>query len=122
MAGRGQAGVRMWKKAAIVKPVEPATGKDGFRQPPYLRSHSAAQTAKRLKTYQSFIKKCMHNKKKRVGEFNGRLAVQKAFSECAKAWARRYGYSERTGKIGAVTAKAASEEDFDIGEEDIFWE
>lgn len=105
MAGRGQSGVRMWKKAAIVKPVEPTTGKDGFRQPAYLRSHSAAQTAKRLKTYQSFIRKCMHNKKASVGKFNGRVAVQKAFAECARQW-----------KSGAGGASEYA------GEEDLFWE
>ena len=105
MAGRGASGIRMWKKAAIVKPVDPRPDKNGVKQPAYLRSHSAAQSSRTLKAYQSFMRKCMSGRK-----FKNRISVRKAFATCAHKWKSMQG-------------TAAAEYDFSSGEdEELFWE
>ena len=115
MAGRGQSSVRMWKKAALTRPVQPTRGKDGFKQPPYMRSHSASQTAKKLSRYKAYMRECIHKAKKdgRIKKGMGRPAIQAIFRECAE----KCSFVRHRGK------KAASEGEFpEYGEDELFWE
>lgn len=83
----GKTYIRLVKKIAPVEPVYPKVGSDGFQQPPYGRAPSAVQTSKTLKTFHSCVAMKMREASEKQGGFEGkgRIAVQKAFSEAAKA-------------------------------------
>ena len=106
MAGRGQSGLRLWKKAAIVKPVDPSPDKHGVKQPAYLRSHSAMQTSKKLNDYKSYIRKNMQGH-----TYGSRALVQKRLTALAHRW--------KAGHGGEV---AAGEDDYSENDDEIFWE
>jgi len=70
----GKTAMRLWKKMALVEPVQPSTGKDGFTQPGYLRGRSVTRMSPRVRARNLCIAKEMHGKK-----FSGRYDVIQAF-------------------------------------------
>ena len=104
--------MRLWKKAAIVKPVDPSPDRYGIKQPAYLRSHSAAQSSALLNKYKSFIRTCVHNAV--GGKYSGmnREEVRMAFKRCAEAWRskqKRYSWRTIIAKLrhGEITVRQA---------------
>jgi len=80
----GKTAMRLWKKMALVEPVQPSSGKDGFTQPGYLRGRSVTRMSPKVRARNLCIAGKMHGK-----TFSGRYAViqefKKAVSECKAA-------------------------------------
>ena len=86
----GKTAIALWKKMALVEPVKPSAGKDGFTQPGYLRGRYATRMSPKVRARNSCIAIKMHEKKKAqtTGKFSGRYEVIQAFkdavAECKK--------------------------------------
>ena len=80
----GKTAMRLWKKMALVEPVAPRTGDDGFTQPGYLRGRSVTRMSPRVRSRNLCIANELHGKK-----FSGRYdviqAFKKAVSDCKAA-------------------------------------
>ena len=77
----GKTAIKLWKKMALVEPVQPSTGKDNFTQPGYLRGRSVTRMSPKVRSRNLCIASKMHGK-----TFSGRydviLAFKKAVSDC----------------------------------------
>jgi hypothetical protein len=82
----GKTAIRLWKKMALVEPVQPKTGKDGFTQPGYLRGRYATRLSPKVRARNSCIAMKMHEKKQaqKTGKFSGRYDVIQAFKDAVK--------------------------------------
>jgi len=75
----GKTAMRLWKKMALVEPVQPSTGKDGFTQPGYLRGRSVTRMSPRVRARNLCIASELHEKK-----FSGRYDVIRAFKSAVE--------------------------------------
>jgi len=75
----GKTAMKLWKKMALVEPVQPSTGKDGFTQPGYLRGRSVTRMSSKVRNRNLCIASKMGGK-----TFSGRYDVIRAFKNAVQ--------------------------------------